>query len=158
MVSILFFNISFNTIHFAKNPIDGGNPASLARIIINVHSLYFWNISFDVLFVSFIAIAAIIRARESQYKRMNVSKVEGLKVMAVIVHLMLKIDERARISMIFFLFSCDTLPNSAVIIIESVTMWDRRNVIKYTGAIFCSVISAIAGPHEDFFMIEMNHE
>lgn len=79
-------------------------------------------------------------------------------MIAVIIHLRLKIDDKAKISITPFLFSCEVLPIIAVIVTGNRIRGDRRNIIKYMGASFCHVIRVIAGVQEDFLITEMNHE
>jgi len=79
-------------------------------------------------------------------------------VIAAIIHLRLKIDDRAKISMILFLFNWEVLPTMAVSVNDTMTMGASKNIMRYIGANFCHVIKVIAVIQEDFFTMETNHE
>lgn len=149
--------LSLKTIHFAKNPAKGGIPARLA--IISTLTNLFLEILDKVLvvFSIFSLSKSITKITEIQY---NIEKEKNKKVFNMIlniIHLKLKTEESAKISIILVLFIWRNLP----INIDKITkgkieffFWNKR---RYTGANFCQVIRNSDLNHFEFLTIVINH-
>lgn len=146
------------TVHLAKNPRVGGIPANLARISNVNHSLFLEKISLEIRFRSDFLIITIAKNNEIQYMIRKLTSTFKLNLMAAIIQLKLKIEDKAKISLMSFLFNWEELPMAAVRIMDKVIKGLNKNMIRYIGANFCHVIRVIATSQDDFFITEMNQE
>lgn len=80
-----------------------------------------------------------------------------LVVNAIIIHLRLKMEENAIISIVFFLFIWEIDPTIDEIKMNGMIVFFWWNIIKYAGAIFCHVIRIVLFLIFDFLMIFTNH-
>lgn len=150
------FKFSVNTIHFAKNPSIGGIPARFPRII-NIITLLELIFSIWVFIFNMFFIANMIIKTEVQYIRQNKKKIFMLTIILTIIHLRLKIDEKAIISIINFLFIWEILPTKAESTKKIIIIFFSKNIKKYVGANFCQVISVMLLVSLEFFVTEINH-
>jgi len=112
IISRLSFKLSVNTIHLATKPMSGGIPAKLPTTIICVLLLGENSLGL-IFFCQVFFISIIMKITDNQYiPQKSTNNLKLIKILTII-HLKLKMEERARISMINFLFSWDTLPTKA---------------------------------------------
>jgi len=117
-------------VHLARNPIVGGMPARFTRMIMEVHSLCFEKSS-SLILAWFILLSIVtIKINEVQYNARKYIRVLRFMKIAIIIQLRLKIDEKARISRMFFLLIWEDLPKMAVSRSDTVMMGLRRYIIR----------------------------
>lgn len=114
----------------AANPAVGGIPANITIAEIIDHWLIFEDRSFvfSVTF-EFMNIFTTIN-KDTQYKTINETMDFELIIVASIIHLRLKTEERAITSIMVFAFICENLPTIALSKIITIIMGLSINVIK----------------------------
>jgi len=127
------------SIHFAANPDVGGN---LLKLDTNNSDIDLMDFDLFSVLVCF-SISIIINITAVQYKIENTSNVTILSCLLIINHLLLKTEESARISKVFFLFNSSMGVNTTHVIINH-HMVEFRVIDKINSGIdFCQVIRII---------------
>jgi hypothetical protein len=104
------------SIHFARNPIEGGSPERLEDTMIGNHvGRVFISFRLFLIFDSLIIHMVIIT--EAQYRITKIRVIFMFDRTAMSIHLRLKIEERAMYSISFCLFSCERDPVRRLIMI-----------------------------------------
>lgn len=124
IVFILFWAIFSSTIHFIRNPSNGGIPASLAintRVVSFLIVFRFFSVRFSwFLFQNTIKAVALT----TEYIKKKIRYIFILKIMEIIIHLRLKREERPKISFTCVLFNMRTAPRSAERGTAITNMWE----------------------------------
>jgi len=106
------FNLSLNTIHFDKKLANGGIPARFATVSRMIHFSFIEVIVF--MFFVFILFITVVRiATEGQYSTMKMKKDFMFRMTLASIHLRLKTEDRAMISMKLSLDIWDKEPQKA---------------------------------------------
>lgn len=104
MVKIFAFIISFRSIHFVKNMVVGGIPPTFISRSNVAHFSVFIRFIFGISFVLILFTIIIMTATAAQYIRENIISIFMHISIAISIHLRLNTEDRAKISMMFFVY------------------------------------------------------
>lgn len=151
------FKPSEKVIHFARNPIRGGNPARLATI--NITESFFVGVKrFSRVAAFVLEINWRMNKTETQYKAKNKKKILVLTIIARIIQPRLKIEDHAMISFSSFLLNMETAPKMLEDTIKKQASAFICSITRYKGAIFCQVNKIKFVLHFVLLATWMNHK
>jgi len=131
------------SIHFARNPIEGGKPDRFEATMIDSQDGRFF-ISFRLFLIFEILIVVMVNVTDVQYSVTKIAVIFRFDKIAMSIHLRLKIEERAMNSISFCLFIWDRDPVISLMKIPVMIRLFEMKIDRYRGASFCHVMRIVA--------------